>query len=173
MHNGQGTFRRKQFRQPRLITKVHLIERYVSREIGPLARSQTVKSYDLVSGPSQPLHDVAADKAGSPRDEYLHAMLLFLILYSFSSKPTGGASVKSVRPQKTSIRSSRGKEKLNRTCRVHPKLSCITPTCPIRSSVLHSSATGNAATARPDPHTAIRRLGAPLGARSGSALNFN
>ena len=43
---------------------------------------------------------------------------------------------------------------------VHPESLCATPTCPIRSSVLHSSATGNAFTARPAPHTAIRRSGA-------------
>ena len=40
---------------------------------------------------------------------------------------------------------------------MHP---CVTPTCPIRSSVLCSSTSGNAATARPAPHTAIRRSGA-------------
>ena len=38
---------------------------------------------------------------------------------------------------------------------MHP---CVTPTCPIRSSVLYSSATGNAFTARPAPHTAIQCL---------------
>jgi len=76
VHYRLRTFGCKKVGQTGLIANVQLIERYIGWEIGPFAGSQIVGGNDLVAGPTQPVHDVAADKACSPRNQYFHNALL-------------------------------------------------------------------------------------------------